>query len=589
VKRVALSLLAIAMLAIPLALPASTIHAQVTYPVGTIALKLYAVPKTIGFLGFQFLKILHNATSSEPYIVTEQYQNVSADANKTIVATITNGTLSNVYKLDNVFYNVSAENVSKTFVAEWVFNVTLGKHYILSPSWIKEIDLYVCGRLNTTNAITKLDVMVWNVSSSSWQLVPNSTVLNSTSTECLVYSFTKNPGELVNSTANDMVYVLFNITSNNVPFKAEIDYFALKVVYTLNVSVSGWSVDQVNKSIVLDKLGNYNVYYHEGFTLTAPSGIVDHNFTVYVIPPDSSRLKYLSLSVNGASTAFRVLPGGVLSYNITNLVSNTSSIEFYAVNALSVTDRPEVPVNAKAGLYATYVYLRNTLSQLPIANVGIYVRNYPSTYQVEGHTEGKFVAMYVNGTEVKPSKEEPGVYYYANLSSAGYSYLKPSKTYTVEVVEKLPMVFLWGTNGTELAATFVKDLNMFEIYIDAPKGTVTNNTFVFPRPPYIAVKPLHIYVNGVRIDNKQVASLSAYASAKPPAWFYEKSDRMLMIKVLHGSPVYIAIQYPVIGGKLVPPNTPPPSAAPRLPMIVAAACGAIAVAAASVLILFRRR
>jgi len=296
-------------------------------PVGEVALKLTAVPTTVtGYLGFSFKSFVANATASSPTCTIMVTQNVSADANETLQADPAPTTsLSKVYALDYDPYIVDAYNDTTNFKASGHLNITLKSHYILDESWIENITVTIYGNtslLPNTEAIWQ----AYNFTSGAYYDLGK---LNSTTRTSLTVTITSGITSLIDEANNNVLMLKYNYTdTTNTDFTLHIDYVEISVTYKFNITVNNWNVKQTNSTIELIKPEKtYTVNFWENFTLVAPSGITDHNFTLYIKPANKTYLTNHTLYVSGNKMTPTVTRGEVAE-NITNLVSNSTALNF---------------------------------------------------------------------------------------------------------------------------------------------------------------------------------------------------------------------------------------------------------------------
>ena len=298
-------------------------------PVGTIATKPTAVPTTVtGYLAFRFDAFISNATATNPVCSVRVTQNVSADTATVLQADPTPTTpLSNIYALDYTPYTVDALNDSKVFKASGILNVTLGSHYILNESWIESIIITIYGNTSITMD-TLAEWYAYNFTSDSYYDLGT---LNSLTRSSLTVTISSGLASLIDEGNNNVLMLKYNYTdSTNTDFKLDIDYIEVAVTYQLNITVNNWIIKQTNSTIELSPATNdYTVNFWDNFTLEAPSGVVNHNFTVYIYPPNYTHLLSQSLYVSGVKTSPTVTNGEV-SVEITNLVSNSTALNFNA-------------------------------------------------------------------------------------------------------------------------------------------------------------------------------------------------------------------------------------------------------------------
>ncbi|MCD6240660.1 carboxypeptidase regulatory-like domain-containing protein [Candidatus Bathyarchaeota archaeon] len=300
-----------------------------TQPVGTIAAKLTAVPTTVtGYLAFRFDAFIANATATSPTCTIRVTQNVSADASEVLQADPTPTTpLSNIYALDYTPYIVDALNDTTKFKASGILNVTLGSHYILNETWVENITITIYGNTSITMD-TLAEWYAYNFTSGSYYDLGT---LNSVTRSSLTVTISSGIASLIDEENNNVLMLKYNYTdTTNTDFELHIDYVEVAVTYQLNITVSNWIVKQVNSTIEISPATeDYTVNFWDNFTLEAPSGIANHNFTVYIYPPNHTHLLNHNLYVSGVKVSPTVTDGEV-SVEIANLVSNSTALNFNA-------------------------------------------------------------------------------------------------------------------------------------------------------------------------------------------------------------------------------------------------------------------
>ena len=302
-----------------------------TQPVGEIALKTIGIPNgtpAAARLSWSFNGFLENATSTSPESVLNISQVISADANKTISAGDITTPLTKVYAADNDPYRVPAKNETGNLYwsACFNFNFTLGNHYILNETWITRLEITVRGNASIL-ADTSADLNVYNFTASAWKKLGEP--LNTTTAQTHTYILTSYLDDYIDENHNNtiMIQFLWN-DSSNTAYDVDIDYAAVTIYYNLTIAVNNWKVTQTNSTIALNKEeGTYTVNFWENLTLTAPSGITGHNFTLYIKPANRTYLTNHTLYVSGNKMTPTVTRGEVAE-NITNLVSNSTALNF---------------------------------------------------------------------------------------------------------------------------------------------------------------------------------------------------------------------------------------------------------------------
>ena len=311
--------------------PAAKSFVDPTQPVGEIALKTIGIPSgtpAAARLSWRFNGFLENATSTSPESVLNITQVISADANKTISAGTITTPLTKVYASDNDPYRVPAKNETGNLYwsACFNFNFTLGNHYILNETWITRLEITVRGNASIL-ADTSADLNVYNFTAGAWKKLGEP--LNTTTAQTHTYILTSYLDDYIDENHNNtiMIQFLWN-DSSNTAYNVDIDYAAVTVYYNLTIAANNWKVTQVNSTIALNKEeGTYTVNFWENLTLTVPSGITGHNFTLYIKPANRTYLTNHTLYVSGNKMTPTVTRGEVAE-NITNLVSNSTALNF---------------------------------------------------------------------------------------------------------------------------------------------------------------------------------------------------------------------------------------------------------------------
>lgn len=327
-----------------------------TLPVGSIAVKPLDVPNGTpagSQLGWQFNSFVANATGTSPTATAQLQQDLSADANKTVAAGSISKALSTVYADDDDPYRVPALNESGNlyFIAKFEMNITLDPHYIKNETWITALDLTVKGNASLT-ADTTANVYLYNFTGSSW--VDLGTDLNATSKATLGYTVPSGKeAQFVDENQNNAIWLNYTwYDSTNTTFNVDIDYVKVTVGYNLDVSVGSWATTLTNSTVTVSAPGSYALNYWENCTLSAPSGVTDHNFTVYMKPPHETQLTNQKTYVNSSSVT-STLTAGTVAFNVTNLIGNSTALNFNAVmiDVARYESNPGTAFNGDIGKY----------------------------------------------------------------------------------------------------------------------------------------------------------------------------------------------------------------------------------------------
>ncbi|RLC85995.1 MAG: hypothetical protein DRJ03_10080 [Chloroflexi bacterium] len=348
--------------------PSTNVGAQTLQPPGVIALKITGIPSGTpsgSQLGWTFVSFVHNATLTEPYCTNNLNQTLSVDANNTLQADPNPTTpLSKVYALDYDPYIVDAYNDTTNYKAAGTFNLTLNNHYILNESWVKSITITIYANASMTmNTLARW--YIYNFTDGSWVSLGD---LNATSRSSLNSTLTSGLSDLIDEDHSNALMIKYNYTdTTNTDFALHIDCIQITVNYDLRIDVQSWNIE--NEEAVQ---GAEVVYKHvETVVFSAPSGVVQHNATVWFVSPSRSIVfsGTESVTVNGTAVSFtRFSKKADLSFSITNLVNNSTRIEFNlppayviscngTISGSYVTRRLEIIVSAPSGnITETVVY-----------------------------------------------------------------------------------------------------------------------------------------------------------------------------------------------------------------------------------------
>jgi hypothetical protein len=293
-------------------------------PVGIIAVETTGIPGNVSGtqLSWNFNAFTANATTSSPTCTLNLTQTLAAENNNTLYAESISTPLNKTYADDGDYYFVSATNatVEGPFYADFSVNITLNDHYILNSSWITKLLLSVYANASI-EADTNASLYIYNFTGSEWFEL--GAYLNHT-TEFpanYVVSSLSNFSDFLNENNTIMPRFYWNDTTTD--FNVTVDYVAVEVTYDMNITISDWTATQSETSYQ-----NALVYSHtDTFNLTAPSGITDHNFTVYYLTPNAPLVTAIASTptaeVSGESVSITDW-----SFPITNLVTNVTTISF---------------------------------------------------------------------------------------------------------------------------------------------------------------------------------------------------------------------------------------------------------------------
>lgn len=490
----------IAVLRIPYFQPLTAHASPGPQPVGEIAVETIGIPAgTISGsqLSWTFNGFVANATSTSSTCTSNLTQTLSADANKTVSADTITTLLSKVYADDDDPYHVSAVNETENlyWLAKFEMNVTLDNHYIADESWITGLDLTIKGNSSLTPD-TNANVYLYNFTDASW--VDLGTALNGTSKATLTYTIPSGKeGQFVDEGHSNAVWLNFTwYDSTNTDFDVDVDYLKLDATYNLTLTVGNWATTQTNSTVTVTTAGAYTVNYWENCTLSALSGVTDHNFTVYRKPPDKTLLTDQQAYVNNTSVLTTTVPNGEVSFNVTNLVNNSTDLNFNAEDMVKVS-YPQVTSRIKtweyadslySGLWAVEANVTNSFSELEAENVNLTLQDFPATHKLEVHRTAASWTMYLDGTETTPDSSTLGV----SLTHK-VSVITPSEKKNFTLVEKLQWAFVYNkTEGDILTSSYSEPMKLtFNI-----QGTGAKNVTV-----WCELEPYSVTFNGTEQDS----------------------------------------------------------------------------------------
>jgi len=302
-----------------------------TRPVGYIAVKPIAIPSGTPSdtrLGWSFNGFIRNATYSSPTCTVNVTQVLGADANSTVHAEPISTPLNKTYADDDDYYIVDATNatVGGPFYIDFTLNVTLGNHYITNASWITDAWVTVYGNVSDY-CDTAADIYIYNFTGGTWKWLGHYLNYTTERTENYNIGALSNFADLYIDASNNNT-LMFRIYCNDTDtdFTLTIDYFKVDITYSLPISVGSWTATDEEIQHGVSRVFNHT----ETFTLTAPSGVTDHNFTVYYVTPNYPLItnigQAVAASVSGSPVT--VAPSQI-AFNVTNLVSNQTQVNMY--------------------------------------------------------------------------------------------------------------------------------------------------------------------------------------------------------------------------------------------------------------------
>ena len=268
------------------------------------------------YVKFRFLNI--NRWVNDTWAVNLR-QSLSVDQSTTLQADTTVGALSNVYGLDYTVYQVDAYNDTLNHKAAGLMNLTLGNHYIPNEAWVTAITVTVYGNASRL-CNTLANWYIYNYTAGAYITMG---LLNSTTRASLTYIVPAAYSTVIDETASNSIMLKYNYTdTTNVDYLLDIDYIKIDVTYQFNITVSNWTATQTEKTV-----GVSTTYEHtDTFTLACPSGVTDHNFTLYYETPNYPLITYYGIAPTAKVAGNAVTVTAPITINITNLVLNTTEI-----------------------------------------------------------------------------------------------------------------------------------------------------------------------------------------------------------------------------------------------------------------------
>jgi len=377
-------------------------------------------------------------------------------------------------------------------------NITLANHYIPNEAWITGLTVTIYGQHKRTPN-REANIYIYNYTAGNYIDMGK---LNSTTRASLTYTPPASGiPTLVDEKYKNVIRLKYNWTHSVISayFYADIDYVEVAVTYQFNISVGSWATTQTNSTVVVDEPGNYTVNYWENCTLSAPSGITAHNFTVYINPPDKTKLANHKVYVDNKATAATVT-GGEVSLNVVNLVANSTSLNFNAKDMLTVSyPRTRYYLGDEyyvyAGAYKKYaceMRVVNNFAELIAENVIVRIKDATSTVIAEVHPECNmyYSRVYKNGTDITAVLTVKSPYQYVAPSIT----VNPGVNFNYTLVEVLPPVNFIETGGTVLS-NVVYQGGINRLTFNA--SSAGNRTFVIQSPR----EPAIVSIDGAAIKN----------------------------------------------------------------------------------------
>jgi len=463
---------------------------SITQPVGTIAVEVIGIPAgtpAASQLDWSFNGFTENATSSHLHAMANITQQLAPDTNSTVAAGTITTPLSKVYVEDGDNYTVpSTGTPAKACVR---MNITFSNHYLPNASWIDDIDFGVKAAVsNYVNTAAAFGL--YNFTSNRWS---NFTILNSTSLQLHTYDLNFNWSQFIDPN-NNALYMQFYWENSTGSFTGYIDYVYFDITYSMYIPVTNWQTKQSSSLVSLSIPANVNMLFWENATLSAPAGATGYNVTVYIIPPDRNSLGAQTTYVNGSQVT-NIVSDGIVSFNITNFVANSTAFMFRATNILTVSKiwahhSTGETVNHKTVTwrkYQTRMKVRNNFNSLYVENITLTLNDYSTTAAAEVHPESSFdlVKLEKGSIDITSSaSKSPTQYVTPTLSS-----LPPSSYVLYTLTEALPPVHLVQTDGLTISsASFQGGINKLTF---TASGTGSKNIVV-----YITSQPYGVYVDG---------------------------------------------------------------------------------------------
>ena len=481
--------------------PPHVVAASPAQPVGVLATKVKDLPAgspTGSQISWSWNGFTENASGSHLHTTANLTQTLSVDENVTDVSDPAPTTaLSKVYALDYDPYIVSAWNETGTL--NWYlklrFNLTLNNHYIMNKTWIYHMNVTVAGNSSLTPDL--LDTVdLYNFTGSSWVTIGH---LNSTTRTSASNSSFGTITDFINeSDSNTMTLRLFLEDSTDTDFTLHIDYIEIQVFYTLWIGVSDWATTQTNSTVTVNDFPqNHTINYWDNVTISTPSGVTGHNFTVYLTPPDASGLTNQTTYVNNTSVS-NLVSSGEVSFNITNLVANATGLNFNVPDMVtaeitsiySTTGTMAYYMGINWQTYTTTILMDNTQTELIAENVAFLLQDLSTTAYAEVHQEAELTLMTLerNGTDITSSLATKSRTAYQTASAN----IANNTAYEFKVNEALPPVHLINSDGLALSSvTFTGAVNKL-LFTASATGS---KTIVI----YSGTQPDGIYVNGQRL------------------------------------------------------------------------------------------
>ena len=325
-------------LLLSLMLPVSSFASPYAWPKATVTVStVYDFPNiTNALMNFTFYGVTHEATSSEPWITLNVSQELTADYNNTVTGTNYNTDVESFYYDDDNYYiigNVTDGAYERVYV-EFGFNLS---QHLMNKSQVSiyRIDIGPVKAKCTINPDTNASFAI--VNQSDMTILYSNLDLNSTSEAGTTYTITSASliNHAVNGSADPAIKVILDfMDSTGTAFNLSIDEVRCKVYYYVNVTVSDWTVQQIPSTVTVGS--GVTVPFWQNLTVsTYNQGI---NATLQVTPSQATKLAGHKVYVNGSEQTISV-SNGVVSFNITNLVANSTALYFTVGKAPSIYAR----------------------------------------------------------------------------------------------------------------------------------------------------------------------------------------------------------------------------------------------------------
>jgi len=372
-------LLTLSLLLLFAALLASPANAQTTpQPVGIIALKATGIPAGTPEetqLGWTFNGFIANATNALPVCTLNVTQTLAAEANNTNVGGSISTPLSKTYD-DDDYYIVPAAGTGP-YEVDFSVNITLGNHYILNSSWITKLMLTAYGNVSILPD-TKAHLYLYNFTSDEWCEL--GAYLNHTDEFPVNFAVSNFTNFLHFLDEDNTLMPRFYCNDSSYDFNVSIDYIAVTVTYNLDITVSDWTATQAEKTV-----GVSIAYEHtDTFTLATPSGIINHNFTLYYETPNYPLITHYGIEPKAKVSSQNVTVAPPITLNITNLVSNTTDITV-TLPKVHIVKPPSDIVFTNVNFQGGIDKLAFTITGTGTKTIQIFIPSAPYTVIVDNH------------------------------------------------------------------------------------------------------------------------------------------------------------------------------------------------------------